>query len=337
MSRLTHSAALADAELEARIRATLHRHADDIEPHQPPWSELVAQAGAVVLPLHGTELRPAHLKSTRRPFFSGPWVRPTLAAAVALAIALSAAVVIQGRVGDPTTPASDNDEPSSIEDLADGPVIPSPGSIDFDKAAATPLPFVNYVDEGVVWMDDPKEVAAAYLRQVGLDAHGVNFVTDPAAVLETFPTDRGDIETAQLWWSVRDEANFDAVLSEGAVFLRRDVLDATQWVVVGAFTQSMVGLSGVRRADGRVSFTVNDYLQDPEVQVGLDGEVLSTDDLRRNITKTYTFPDPAPGEVITIEVQHVAGDLPQSITAMALAPAGAGVPQSTPTTSIPKR
>lgn len=317
MSRFTNSAALADAELEARIRATLQRHAEDIEPHQPPWSELVAQAGAVVLPLHGTELSPAHLKSSRRPRLSGPWVRPTLAAAVALTISLSAAVVIQGRAGDSTGP-SDGEEILS-EDIPDSPVIVAPGANEFDRATAVPLPLpsrypVQDIDQ------DPMLLAMAYLDQWNLSSQP-GFQTDPEPKPEIIPTEDGGLEVYNLWWSVYDEDQVK--LTMGAVFVRPDLVPG-KWVVVGAYTKhSFVTLSGVRRAGGKVSFTVNDYLPDPKVQVGINGKVLERDELQLP-SQTYVLEDPAPGQVITIEVQHLIDDAPASITAMALAPAGGG-------------
>jgi hypothetical protein len=62
-------------------------------------------------------------------------------------------------------------------------------------------------------------------------------------------------------------------------------------------------------------------MEDPILVVRVDGKEISRDRLpARDPTKVFTVDDPDPGRTISIEVQHLIGDNPVSITAMALAP-----------------
>lgn len=338
MSRFTHSATVADAELEARIRATLRRHAEDIEPHQPLWSELVAQAGAVVLPLHGAELAPAHLRSTgRRPHLAGPWVRPTLAAAVALTIALSAAVVIQGRVGDdPTAPGSRGDDEIAVLDPPGGQPLPVPGDGFYLPETAVSFALAKVVDRPVA-SDDPTILGEEYVRSTGLyelEAAGYEVQSGPAQPFIA-QTPSGTVEVATYWWSVWRGPG-DGV-TNGGLFLRRNdpVADNGQWTVVGAYTASgAVVLADVRRAEGLVSFVVMDNMPNPDVKVRVSGALVERKPKFDEVgTADYVLPDPAPGEVIIIEMQHLVDGLPISVTAMALAPAGEQPPATAPTST----
>jgi hypothetical protein len=332
VSRFTPTTAVADGELEARIRATLRRHAEDIEPTAPPWSELVERAGAVVVPLPGAELTPAHLRTSRRPGFDEAWVRPVLAAAVALVIALSAAVVVQGRGGGGGSANLADQEPIITEEVARSPVIPAPGEGVFDRLAATPVPGPGTLSDPTIAMD-PRELALAYLEEWGLTKTD-GFMIDDLPKFEMVPEKSGgQLEAINMWWSVTNDA---VGRIEGAVLLRPVDGAPGAWEVTGGFTLNVVSLGGVRRADGLLTFAVSDYLFDPTVQVEVGEEQSSVDRLPTDETsKTYTFKDPAPGKVLTIVVHHIVDGVPVSVTAMALAPDGSDaivqpIPGATP-------
>lgn len=330
MSRFTLSAALPDEELEARIRATLRRHADDIEPTQPPWSELIAQAGAVVLPLHGTELSPAHLRSRRGPHLTGPWVRPVLAAAVALCLAMTGALIVQRTDGgeEPAAPASDGDE------VPNGPTIPVPGGSYFRAAEATPFALSRETAGRFVGAD-PSALGEQYLVDHGLPDSGYDFVFAPPGPSEFTETPAGLVEWTTVWWSLWPRsATVDGQeiinqetgkVSNGAVYLRRE--PEGLWTIVGAYTQSGISVTNIRRADGVVSFEAINDIRGASLKVRLDG----TEHFLEGNDPKPVFSDPAPDEVILLEVTAEAEGAQFAVTALALAAAGA--PETTPSTT----
>jgi len=314
----------ANEELEARIRATLRRQAEEIQPSQPRWDDLVQGSGAVVVSLPGTGPEPSHLRPAK-PRRDRAWLRPTLAAAAALAIVLGAATAVQLRGGDDgggrSTPPADDGE--ILSKVPTSPLIVSPGSMDFVWEEATPLPTDGSPDAALA-ARDPGELARWFLTsEWGMETTpDLELRIDPPRT--AVPTKPG-IEPANgvtVWWSVHAT---DSRVAGGAVFLR-DLADSPQapvWAVVGAYTNKQdIFLSGVRRDGGTISFTAVDNLPaDPVIQVRLDGKVL--EELRldpMDPTKTWHEPDPAPGKVLTLELQHLVEGHPASISAMALPP-----------------
>jgi len=321
--------AMTDEELETRIRASLRRHADEVDTRPPAWHDLVERSGAVVVPLRAgisaeapSPLRPG--PAGRRP--PRQWVRPALAAAATLAVVLTATMLVErGEDGD-GTPA--DGEPTT-RDAPDGPVIPSPGSLDFDRAGVPALPDGPRAE--VLVTGDPVEVARDYLVGRGLDTDGRELRLDEEAGYEMAPIGDGRlVEIALVWWTVRDEPDIGArPVAQGQVLLRDPDLDpvSRRWEIVGAFTSTDAGITGVRRAEGVLSFGLYDYLDKPTVQVRAGGVPVFEGRLQNDgSTQNVVVDDPAPGKVITIEVQHLVDGQPVSITAMALAP---------PTTSEP--
>lgn len=312
-------------ELETRIRSTLRARADDIDPSPPAWEDLVERSGAVVVPLRpgdGT-LLPAHLSPSHQGRTPRPWLRPFLAAAAALAVVLGATVLVETRGGNSGDNPGDNGL-TIVRQVPDTPVIPSPLSEDFAQATATAFPAEPGVPTAVTG-DDPEALAASYLSEVGIDNEqlarsGFERWTDPPT-FETVATATGSVETARVWWSIRQQSDTRFPVTIGPVYMRRN--EGGLWVVVGAGTSNNMSLSGVRRAERGVWLTVGDYLENPYVQVRVGGEVVYEGELGDDYSQTFSPPDPAPGKVITIEVQHLEDGQPVSITAMALAPAEA--------------
>lgn len=343
------STAVAD-ELESRIRASLQRRAEDIDPTPPAWNDLLSRSGAVVVPLRpgtsgtasGASGRADDTGDTYVPRFTTPstapfrrqWLRPVLAAAVALAVALSAAMVVTSGGGDGSTPA---DGETVVRDVPDTPVIPSPGGGDFKPALATAFP---PIDQGAVPMvgGDPTQTAVEYLEawdldEVRLGQAGFDLVVSPADQLPAEPPG-----TLTVWWSVTRRAD-QREFAEGAVFVR--AVDGEPPVVVGAYTHhGVMPLSGVRRGGGGISFDVVDYMEDPEVRVWLDGSAVFEGEMDQGDPSVQvSVDDPAPSEVVTILVQHVVDGQPVAIVAMALEPVADPPPPPTdpPATFAPGR
>ena len=314
--------AMRNDDLEARIRASLRARADDIDPAPPAWQDLVERSGAVVVPLRpgDTDVPPAHLvPGHRSPRTSRPWLRPVLAAAAALAVVLGATVLVEGRGTNGDTGPGNNEV--AVRRVPDSPVIPAPGSGDFSEATATAFPIEPDV-AGTVTSADPDKLAAAYLAGVGIDdsqlrSLGYERWIDPASYAP-MATPSGPVETATVWWSVRDKADTSFPVTIGPVYMR--LTEDGLWTVVAAGTQNNMSLSGVRRADGGVWLTVGDYLEKPYVRVRVDGNAVYEGELGDDYSQSLSPPDPAPEKVITIEVQHLVDGQPVSITAMALAP-----------------
>jgi hypothetical protein len=312
-----------DEELEARIRATLRRQAEEVTPSQPRWDDLVQGAGAVVVSLPGTTPEPGHLRPSK-PRRDRAWARPVLAAAAALTIVLGAAIAAQSRRSDETGTPPEHENSTVAKQIPVGPVIPVPGDSSWQQATATPLPYDGSV-ASVKAVEDPAVLATQFLEDWGLDPatlreKGLELnVGEPQR--SSIPVDQGQVDAAVVWWSVWSPK---AKVTTGGLFLRdEDPTPGTDlWTVVGVYTSdNVLPVTGVRRADGAVSFTVSDYLEEPMLVVRVDGKQIFRDQLpTRDPTKVFTIDDPDPGRTITIEVQHLMGRDPVSITAMALAP-----------------
>lgn len=337
---------MSEHALEQRVRATLHRRASDIDVDPPPWEELVGRASGVVVPLHPTTMvdPPAHLRPSRHrlPRVS---LRPALATAAALLLALGAAAVVGSRDGSGTgnTPADDGNTAVVLE-VPDTAVISSPGSTDFVARAATPLPVDTSSVQEIDPTADPQTLADVYVRNTGLggsatEDDGFELQVDP---FKTEPADQVDPLDGSVWWSVWDRSG--TRLTIGAVFVR--VVDPgaayRTWEVVGAFTSSQsalgsMSLGGVRRAGGVLAFDVGAYFPDRHAKVLVDGFEVH-DGRIPNGLEPFAIEDPAPDQVVTIQVQHLKDGVPVSITAMAVAPeaqllserAGAGATGDTP-------
>jgi hypothetical protein len=325
-------------ELEARIRAALRRQAEEVEPSAAPaWPELIEGSGAVVVSLRSSDARPA--LSHRGP--ERPWLRPALTAAAVLVIVLGVSMVVQYRSGGDDPPAAGHQ--AGAARAATGPVIPYPGDSQFDRVNAAPLEFGPQAFAAPK-AGDPSTVAKTFLESRGLgEGGGREVFVDDAKKVQVEPAtnaDGNEVFTANVWWSVRHRP-YDAIadaVAQGSVFLRgTKSLDGIVWAPVGAFTQGTVGLTGVRRGGGSVSFSVHDYLGDPLVRVRLGGKEVVHESLD-DTDKHYTLEDPAPDSTLTVELEHLIDGDAVSITMMAIdpeepklvGPAGVPVPTSIP-------
>lgn len=322
----------AEHALEERVRATLHRRAADIEVDPPPWEELVGRASGVVVPLRPTTTvdPPAHLRPLQRHRLPRVSLRPALATAAALLLALGAAAVVGDRDGTGTggdTPADDGDGDTTVAlDVPDTPVVPSPGSSDFVPQAATALPVDTSSVQEVDPTADPRTLVEVYLQEVGLagsatEDDGFELQVDP---LKTEPEDLVDPLEGTVWWSVWDRSG--TRLTIGTVFVRVTDPGAAYrtWEVVGAFTsaQSPVGsmnLGGVRRAGGVLAFDVGAYFSDPTARVLVNG-VEAHDGRLRDGFEQFVVEDPAPDQPVVVQLQHLEDGTPVAVTAMAVAP-----------------
>jgi hypothetical protein len=127
-----------------------------------------------------------------------------------------------------------------------------------------------------------------------------------------------------VWWSVWDPSGVR--LANGGVFLR--VSDAAAafrtWEVVGASTSSVssigsMTLSGVRRAGGVLAFDVGDYFPEPMARVLVNGVEVHQGRISDGY-QPFAIEDPAPDQVVTIQLQHLEDGVPAALTAMAVAP-----------------
>ena len=341
---------MSEHAIEERVRAALHRRAADIDVEPPPWEDVVGRAGGVVIPLRPTDTgpAPAHLRPARRRRLPRVSPRPALATAAALLLVLGAAVVVDGRLGPGPDGEEDggetaaNDTADDVEtrlEVPDTPTIPSPGGADFAPLLATAMPVDTASIHEVDATTDPRVLAEVYLREVGLAGgslvdSGYLLQVDP---FKTDPPDQVDPQEGTVWWSVQDE--YGTRLTDGGVFLRRAFASTAlpRWEIVGAYTAgSIMSLSGVRRGDGVLAFTVGDYFVEPVTRVLVNGVEAHDDPLPAG-TKSFTLADPAPDQVVTVQVQHLDAGIPVSITAMAIAPEEPGrdfTIDGDPTTSV---
>lgn len=331
-------AELHDEELEARLRATLHRRAADVRPHRPGWDTLAATGAPGARGPSGTATGRGGRRGGGGPAPPG-WVRPVAAAASVLAVVLVATVVLDrsgtgdGDAGEEAQ-ATGLAEPSrGSEDLP----LPVPGSERFDLLAATPTYPVT--DEELLGglpvgdldrLTDPQDLASEYLAAVGI--HEEPGRIDEVQVDLAERGARGDLappdwsamdEVAMAWSTWRDGM---PALASGHVYLRRAELFALDqevpdrvWMIVGARTQG-IALEEVRREGTTLSFVVDrgkDGSGMQRIQVEVNGRMIQ--DGRVAVEGPQRFVVQVPGdEIAVIQVQHLDRQQPASITSMAV-------------------
>lgn len=295
-------------DLDAGVRAMLHRLAADVHARPPAWEELIERPEAVVLPLgvprSTTEVHDRHPRRDRRP-------RLGLAAAAVLVLALAGALVVD-RTGSART-----ERPAARTISA---IVPGDPSFDAATAAA-------------VWdtgSPDPVAATRAYLRAMGVPAGSA---APPAVALRS--TANG---TAVVDWSLPAAAGS----SDGTVFLRsRQVAGAPPtWTVVGA-AASDVAITDVRYDGSALSFRVartsaeaeqlaaSAWVDgrpvslggDPVSQAGAGGVSLGElVEMASGAGAHDTLQVPAAADdIVTLRVVHVVGGTVRSLAQMAVA------------------
>jgi hypothetical protein len=295
-------------ELDAGVRATLHRLAARVDAHPPAWEELIERHEAVVVPLASSqpyaEVRKWPSGRVRRP-------RLGLVAATVLVLALAAALVVD-RIGSVPTERPAAQVISAV----------SPGDPSFDAATAA-----------AVWATgspDPVTGTLAYLRAMGVPADAT---ASPAAALRSTTG-----PTAVVDWSLPGAPGS----SRGSVFLRSTSVAGGPpiWTVVGA-AASDVALTDVRYDGSELSFTVArtsaaavqlavgawvdgrpvSLGAEPVVQAGTqDVSLGDLVDMASGVGAHETLAVPAAADdIVTLRVVHVVDGTVRSLTQMAIA------------------
>lgn len=253
-----------DDRLDRELRATLRRHAGDVDPQPPGWDELIGGPDPVVRPLRRGDGPETGRRRVRR-----RWARPAMAAAALLAVVVTAAVLADTSPDARTGPDGEGQFASPPpEPPLTSPVIPAPGDADFDPAAANAVYPVDHIqdpgrDAGAddyADRDDPRALATQYLAgRLGVAEPSLE-VGQPAIT----PGPSGDVNvgaTATVRWASRDGAGGGAT-AQGTVFLHEYPSSAGRvWAVAGATTDGL-RLTDVRRDETRTSFMI-DRREDP--------------------------------------------------------------------------
>ena len=295
-------------ELDAGVRATLHRLAARVDAHPPAWEELVERHEAVVVPLASSqpyaEVRNRVPGRVRRP-------RLGLAAATVLVLALAGTLVVD-RIGSVPTERPAARAISAV----------SPGDPSFDAATAA-----------AVWAtgsSDPVAGTRAYLGAMGVQADAT---ASPAVALRSTTG-----PTAVVDWSLPGALGS----AQGTVFLRSTPVAGSPpiWTVVGA-AASDVALTDVRYDGSELSFTVArtsaaagqlavgawvdgrpaSLGADPVVQAGTrDVSLGDLVDMASGAGAHETLAVPvAADDIVTLRVVHVVDGTVRSLTQMAVA------------------
>lgn len=267
---MSPSSTATDDELHTEIRATLHRHAGDVEPDPPDWQELVQRPRPVVVSLRtGASSGPDIGGASPR------WARPAVAAAAALVVLLAAVALANDspthrtgpfREGQPAQ-RSTSPPPTTGGPLT-SPVIPAPGDADFDPGTGHVYPVDGVPDGPDATPDDyadqadPRTLTLRYLQdRLGVPESSLQ-VGEPNVIPSPTPDDINTGPSATVRWASRDEST-GSTTAQGTVHLYQYNSDTGPvWNVAGSTTDG-VRLTDVRRDLTRLSFVI-DRRADPE-------------------------------------------------------------------------
>lgn len=360
MSALGHHR-IPDDELELEVRALLRRHSHDVDPNLPTWPDLIRDQGAVVVSLRTGQ--PLHARPKRLRRHPG-WIRPMLAAAACLAVAMAAGVVI-GRSGSGShSNRSDHADGTAAQQNEASPQV-AVGDDSFDPATAAvvfPATDETTLREEVAargpgalqGMGSPEDATRTYLSSIGMDASNDDVIWTEVKE-ETRKTSTGAngeaVETIRVWWSVRDPWTIDPSndlplkISIGYVELRNLVEDLVEgpgdeaWVVVGAQTTGLA-LTDLSRSGDDATFTVlvlpDNFvnLTSPQVVARVNDEQVLNEALTGSRAATLSG-RPGADQTVRIRALITQEGGVVGITESALAPATEVPPVSPPRTGLP--